>query len=730
MTMKSLLLAFDLAVQASWQAAVIAALVLAISVIFGRRIGPAWRCALWAIVFLRLLLPALPPSSMSLFNLHAPERASHADGDAAEQQITIGVLLGSPTSSGAPASAPAMPPHREISTHFANTLNWIEFAAMTWAAGATLLIARLFMSLVVLTRRVRRLPDSKDAKLQAIVEAESRSARIHCPRITESDRVASPALAGILRPTLLMPAGIGERLAPSELAAVVRHELAHIRRHDVLIGLLATVAACLHWFNPLAWLASSCFRAERELACDEIASTAMGDRADYGRTILKLLDVFPPAPPGRARQFASAIGMFGSRRSVRQRIRAISTPSVARWPLAGPALVLIVGCSTLSGPRHLATQSSAASPPRTALTTAAPGDDLNTITRVYDVRDVLIEVPSFDNAPALGLGAHLIPAASTAATKTGPPPATSDNPPPPRTRQQLIDDLVTRITSTIDPYSWQSNTGHIGSIRELNGQLIITQSPANHERIWQFLQSLRGQRSVQITVQAQFIQSPPVEKALQDLRPAEHAWSNIGGQAFDLWLGFLDEDQVQRLIQLTQSDQHSTIVTAPRLTLFNGQRAYVLVSRSTAYVSDLKPKTNGDFEPIIATADSGILFDCQANVTGPDHRNVTLALRPRETTLLDMTAVRWPAAPAGRDDLKVQIPHLRTAALDTTITMPDRKCAVYRIRRRYDPAPTTHPAIANDTVLMFIRPQVIVMPETDLTGTSKPLPLLSSKPAR
>src|SRR2546423_1617762 len=90
-----------------------------------------------------------------------------------------------------------------------------------------------------------------------------------CPQLVETDLVSTPALAGMFRPVLLLPATLATSLTPGELELVLRHELAHAQRRDVLIGLIVTLIAVVHWFNPLVWLAAARFRAERELACDE-----------------------------------------------------------------------------------------------------------------------------------------------------------------------------------------------------------------------------------------------------------------------------------------------------------------------------------------------------------------------------------------------------------------------------------------------------------------------------
>src|SRR5205814_7662592 len=78
---------------------------------------------------------------------------------------------------------------------------------------------------------------------------------------------------------------------------------------------------------------------------------------------------------------------------------------------------------------------------------------------------------------------------------------------------------------------------------------------------------------------------------------------------------YLDNFTVSFLMRATLASQSSTLVTAPRLTLFNGQRAFVLVSRQTAYVSDLEPVVAQNavaFNPTIGLAQSGVLLDVQA----------------------------------------------------------------------------------------------------------------------
>ncbi len=80
-----------------------------------------------------------------------------------------------------------------------------------------------------------------------------------------SDAVRSPVVYGVIRPKILLP----PCEVREDLAFVIQHENAHIRRRDNLWRIVALATACVHWFNPLVWLFLKCFLADMELSCDE-----------------------------------------------------------------------------------------------------------------------------------------------------------------------------------------------------------------------------------------------------------------------------------------------------------------------------------------------------------------------------------------------------------------------------------------------------------------------------
>lgn len=111
-----------------------------------------------------------------------------------------------------------------------------------------------------------------------------------------SDRVTSPAVYGIFRPKIVLPASTPEADYPMILA----HETAHIRRGDNLFRLIAFLSVALHWFNPLSWVFLRCYLSDAEEACDERVLSKLDEegRRDYARCLLNQAErraAFPAA---------------------------------------------------------------------------------------------------------------------------------------------------------------------------------------------------------------------------------------------------------------------------------------------------------------------------------------------------------------------------------------------------------------------------------------------------
>lgn len=101
-----------------------------------------------------------------------------------------------------------------------------------------------------------------------------------------------PAVIGLFRPLIVLPKFIVDRRSTEELKPILAHELIHVRRGDLWIGLFRHVARSLWWFHPFVWKASSAIRRSAERCCDEEVVASLGITPnDYARALLDVLEL-------------------------------------------------------------------------------------------------------------------------------------------------------------------------------------------------------------------------------------------------------------------------------------------------------------------------------------------------------------------------------------------------------------------------------------------------------
>jgi bla regulator protein BlaR1 len=139
--------------------------------------------------------------------------------------------------------------------------------------------------------------------------------------IIQTTGVSIPAIFGVIRPWLLIPDTVLNNLKSNNLRYVFMHELAHLKRKDILVNWVVLVLQIIHWFNPLVWIAFNKMRADRELACDSevLSHLEEGEGKNYGHTILDLAEIIS----GRV-YFAGIAGILEDKSQVKNRIKKIS----------------------------------------------------------------------------------------------------------------------------------------------------------------------------------------------------------------------------------------------------------------------------------------------------------------------------------------------------------------------------------------------------------------------
>jgi uncharacterized protein (TIGR03435 family) len=102
-----------------------------------------------------------------------------------------------------------------------------------------------------------------------------------------TDATQEPGIFGILRPVLVWPSALSQRLTAAQIDAILSHELAHVRRLDNLSSSVHAVVQALFWFHPFVWWIGTQLSATREQACDEAVVASGHDRCTYAESILR-----------------------------------------------------------------------------------------------------------------------------------------------------------------------------------------------------------------------------------------------------------------------------------------------------------------------------------------------------------------------------------------------------------------------------------------------------------
>ena len=249
------------------------------------------RCWLWLALAVFLLLPvdfsvknapvqAEPPKDYTLFvgtDKTAIQSTDNLFGDMAEK------------SGQSPAQVRDTIIQRPVTNPEQKTTRYIPVTTILfygYLAGAAAFLLYQGISYAHFRRTVRRWKrDVSRADYAAMLSNTARDLGVSAPEMIVCEAISTPAVTGLLRPRLLLP---HERYDVQELRYILRHELCHLKRRDMLLKLVLLAANAMHWFNPVVYLMLRQADEDIELACDSAATDGLElpERAAYSRTLL------------------------------------------------------------------------------------------------------------------------------------------------------------------------------------------------------------------------------------------------------------------------------------------------------------------------------------------------------------------------------------------------------------------------------------------------------------
>ncbi len=330
----------------SWQFCVLAAVVLVIHWLLYRA-APNWRYWLWQILAIKLLLmpfwtaampwktsvdtsttevvtdhnqrPASkvnqmasvvhPPSSQPA---EKPAPGSHPAGDSTR---TIPLATGDRATVSPPSKTPpahvdsgslkitatrpeVVPPALPIPIALENPpdhsrLSWQAWLMLAWVVGVLCCSGRIFAQGMALHRRLRQTEPADAGLINLVRESAARLGVHRLPDVRVINLAVSPFVCGLWRPRLIVPQELINSFTAEQLELVLLHELAHIRRRDLILGWIPEFGKILFFFHPVVHFLGVQVRFERELACDQLAMVSSGrDAATYADTLVRVVGQF------------------------------------------------------------------------------------------------------------------------------------------------------------------------------------------------------------------------------------------------------------------------------------------------------------------------------------------------------------------------------------------------------------------------------------------------------
>lgn len=316
MTMEELFLTV---LDMSFMGAVVIAVILVARLCL-KRAPKVFSYALWAVALFRLLcpfslespvsaIPAVPEISAGqvdalLPELKLPAMAQQSPVTAQTDQLhnlTSNATVRSDLTTGSPASSSTT-----VSRGY--TLNAATWLSLLWLTGATLMAAWGVISWVRLRKR--------------LVGAVKLSEGVYM-----ADHIGSPFVLGLFRPRVYLPSTLTDR----ERHYILLHERHHICRGDHVVKLLAYLALCIHWFDPMVWVAFLRAGKDMEMSCDEAVIRRLGPevRADYSASLLAL---------ATGKKIIGAAPLAFGEGDTKGRIM-----NLAKWKKPGPWILILAG---------------------------------------------------------------------------------------------------------------------------------------------------------------------------------------------------------------------------------------------------------------------------------------------------------------------------------------------------------------------------------------------------
>jgi len=323
------------------QSSVLIILLVIIDLVLRRKVRAVFRYCLWMLVFVKLVLPA----SFTL-----PTGIGYWAGDYFKGKISVVKPVSQPRET--------IPTVININQGFAHSkqparevivipISQRGLVFLGWLAGMLILLVLLAQRIFFVRGLIARSRAANKRSVDILEECRIKIGIRQRIELRILDNNLSPAVCGLIRAKILIPATILERLSREKLKAVLIHELAHIKRGDIWVNMAATILQIVYFYNPLLWIANSMIRKVREQAVDEMVLVALKPETEsYSNTLIDIAEMTFWRPSFSLR----LTGVAESKKSLERRIKHMLSrpvPTSSKLGIVGLIAIIFIGAMVL-----------------------------------------------------------------------------------------------------------------------------------------------------------------------------------------------------------------------------------------------------------------------------------------------------------------------------------------------------------------------------------------------
>lgn len=641
---------------ATWRALPILVLVAAIGLAFRRKLTPWLHALLLTTVLVRLLLPVSVSSPLSLhqpIDHWFPSSASDLD---ISNRLTLNIdsqagLL--PDLTSIDSQVHSDPIQKQPSRFFDfgwNEIGYVVVATFALSVSLGLLLRALVSHLrFALSLRKCRLLDEQPLIDLLLRECDSLAVGRR-PALREVPTLPAPAVFGLFRQTICLPPDLSKSLSEQELRWVLRHELAHIRRYDIPVAVIAGIAHACHWFNPVVAVIVNRLRSAMESAADRLAlqNLSPNEAAVYGKLLLR----FAEGNFTTRRQPTLGLISFSSGPYLKQRVEFLLRDS---RPLGMPTKYFSFGVAMaiafvgLTDARNLA-------------------ELKNTPAHLTNHNALATTVPPSWNDPFLlqeGDGPAFVQSYGIQSILEAMPKS------PPSNQKIHQEHLVEYLRL---PSSLKGKIALEGTT--LSAELTTRQ----HQLLKQTLEMWKKGEPKQIALETRFVHTDIQNASSIDWTRRSIEGLTVKGLSPAI-AARIDETELMPFLRSVAKDNKSIIQLAPKVVLFDGQTAGITDQVQRPFVTGLDPHADGRIQPVVSVVDEGLRFRLTPRMGEGD--SITLDFEVTASNIGKVSYANLPLRTSRQAEPKftVQVPAMEQYEVSASVKLAAGESIVMAIPR-------------------------------------------------